>query len=81
MFDEQPDGDPHGECIEEIHRLQKRVKELEEKLTQSSCKILSQNDLSKKHDLIRSILAHHGIIKPHTAMIADLIYGFEELKN
>ena len=22
MFDEQPDGDPHGECAAEIHRLQ-----------------------------------------------------------
>ena len=22
MFDEQPDGDPHGECAVEIHRLQ-----------------------------------------------------------
>lgn len=21
-FDEQPDGDPHGECAAEIHRLQ-----------------------------------------------------------
>ncbi len=22
MFDEQPDGDPHGECAHEIHRLE-----------------------------------------------------------
>ena len=22
MFDEQPDGDPHGECASEIHRLE-----------------------------------------------------------
>lgn len=22
MFDEEPDGDPHGECAAEIHRLQ-----------------------------------------------------------
>ena len=28
MFDEQPDGDPHGECVEEIHRLGKEVSEL-----------------------------------------------------
>ena len=21
MFDEQPDGDPHGECASEIHKL------------------------------------------------------------
>lgn len=25
MFDEQPDGDPHGECAAEIHRLTERV--------------------------------------------------------
>lgn len=25
MFDEQPDGDPHGECAAEIHRLQALV--------------------------------------------------------
>ena len=27
MFDEQPDGDPHGECAAEIHRLQALNKE------------------------------------------------------
>ena len=26
MFDEQPDGDPHGECAAEIHRLQDALK-------------------------------------------------------
>lgn len=29
MFDEQPDGDPHGECAAEIHRLERRFKLLE----------------------------------------------------
>ena len=28
MFDEQPDGDPHGECAAEIHRLQAEVERL-----------------------------------------------------
>ena len=27
-FDEQPDGDIHGECAEEIHRLQAQVEKL-----------------------------------------------------
>lgn len=27
-FDEQPDGDPHGECAAEIHRLQELLREL-----------------------------------------------------
>lgn len=26
MFDEQPDGDPHGECSAEIHRLEELVR-------------------------------------------------------
>lgn len=30
MFDEQPDGDPHGECAEEIHRLTEENKLLRE---------------------------------------------------
>lgn len=29
MFDEEPDGDPHGECAHEIHRLEARISELE----------------------------------------------------
>ena len=28
MFDEQPDGDPHGECAAEIHRLQEALRRL-----------------------------------------------------
>lgn len=28
MFDEEPDGDPHGECAHEIHRLQRQVEVL-----------------------------------------------------
>lgn len=27
-FDEQPDGDPHGECAAEIHRLEQQRDEL-----------------------------------------------------
>lgn len=32
LFDEQPDGDPHGECAAEIRRLEARIAELEAKL-------------------------------------------------
>ena len=28
MFDEQPDGDQHGECAAEIHRLEQQVQAL-----------------------------------------------------
>jgi len=31
-FDEEPDGDPHGECAAEIHRLEKENNELRAKL-------------------------------------------------
>ena len=27
-FDEQPDGDPHGECVAEIHRLEEENRQL-----------------------------------------------------
>ncbi len=30
MYDEQPDGDPHGECAAEIHRLLQRLRDAEE---------------------------------------------------
>lgn len=30
MFDEQPDGDPHGECAAEIHRLTKLLTKIAE---------------------------------------------------
>lgn len=28
-FDIEPDGDPHGQCASEIHRLEQQVKELD----------------------------------------------------
>ncbi len=28
MFDEQPDGNPHGECAAEIHRLEAEITRL-----------------------------------------------------
>lgn len=31
-FDEQPDGDPHGECAAEIHRLEQEIERLQETL-------------------------------------------------
>ena len=27
-FDEQPDGDPHGECAAEIHRLESLLRQI-----------------------------------------------------
>lgn len=34
-FDEEPDGDIHGECAHEIHRLQSRIEQLELELAEA----------------------------------------------
>ena len=34
MFDEQPDGDPHGECAAEIHRLGDLIRKCAKDLTE-----------------------------------------------
>lgn len=34
LFDEEPDGDPHGECAAEIGSLQAEIKRLNDALTQ-----------------------------------------------
>ena len=34
-FDEEPDGDVHGECAHEIHRLQSRIEQLERELVEA----------------------------------------------
>lgn len=30
MFDEEPEGDPHGECVAEIGRLQQALRSIKE---------------------------------------------------
>jgi hypothetical protein len=36
MFDEQPDGDPHGECAAEIHRLERELSEARRLLAEAA---------------------------------------------
>jgi hypothetical protein len=36
MFDEQPDGDPHGECAAEIHRLERELAEAKRLLAEAA---------------------------------------------
>ena len=43
MFDEQPDGDVHGECAAEIRRLQAKVDELTVLLSQAEAMIDEQD--------------------------------------
>ena len=45
MFDEQPDGNPHGECAAEIHRLEAEVVRLRIALNEVvfACRNLKDN--------------------------------------
>lgn len=56
-FDEEPDGDPHGECTAEIARLAAKVSELERELADMTRKrdalfasnLMSASELCRKH--------------------------------
>ena len=51
MFDEQPDGNPHGECAAEIHRLESEVVRLRTALNEVvfSCRTkLNMKDVARK---------------------------------
>tara|TARA_R110000782_G_scaffold256772_1_gene345911 strand:+ start:127 stop:429 length:303 start_codon:yes stop_codon:yes gene_type:complete len=37
--------------------------------------------LSRKHDFVRATLAHHGINNVHTALVADLVHGLDDLRQ
>lgn len=49
MFDEQPDGDPHGECAAEIHRLTEENKTLRDTL-----RGIAESDWNKWDEEVRS---------------------------
>lgn len=53
MFDEQPDGDPHGECAAEIHRLTELVRWAYSKLAYLS---FSEMDDCLKMDEMKLLL-------------------------
>ena len=44
-FDEQPDGDPHGECAEQIRKLEDSVKTLESECNQLNNMSIKQRAL------------------------------------
>ena len=51
MFDEQPDGNPHGECVAEIHRLEAEITRLRTALNEVvfSCRTkLNMKDAARK---------------------------------
>ena len=39
----------------------------------------ADSELSRQHAFVRSTLRHHGILEVHTALVADLIHGLENL--
>jgi hypothetical protein len=41
--------------------------------------VLTDDELGRQHAFVRSTLAHHGISQAHTALVADLIHGLEDL--
>ena len=51
-FDEEPEGDPHGECADEIHKLQAEVE-----LSHKSLKVFrdSLNNVAKQRDAAKEI--------------------------
>jgi hypothetical protein len=57
MFDEKPDGDQHGECAAEIHRLQELVRWAYSKLVYLSFE--SMDDCLKMEEM--KLLLEHGI--------------------
>ena len=57
MFDEEPDGDPHGECAAEIARLQELVRWAYSKLVYRSFE--SMEDCLKMDEM--KLLLEHGI--------------------
>ena len=57
MFDEEPDGDPHGECAAEIHRLQGLLRWAYSKLHGRT--FSSMEDALKLDEL--KLLLEHGL--------------------
>lgn len=66
MFDEQPDGDPHGECAAEIHRLQAEIERLSRELElekEHTSKYVAQFE----HERLRAVVQHIADVPDHLA--------------
>ena len=57
-FDEQPDGDPHGECAIEIHRLQEELaaERAAREKAESECAALRESVIP----LLKDVLGMHS---------------------
>jgi len=82
MFDEQPDGDPHGECADEIRRLTDFIRSRGYRRCDiAACNCLSWHGGHAEDRLreIREAFDHAGIGNGKTvlAMVAELIAALE----
>jgi hypothetical protein len=68
MFDEQPDGDPHGECAAEIHRLTDLVRWAYSKLHHVN---FTRQDDALKLDEMKLLLEHGAPGVPGTHPMRD----------
>ena len=55
MFDEQPDGNPHGECAAEIHRLEAEITRLRTAINDVVFACRTKNNMK---DVARNALFH-----------------------
>lgn len=74
MFDEEPDGDPHGECAEEIRRLGEENERLRTALRFSTnglrhCSRWNISD-EKEKLLMAVVMENEAILKTHNAGVS-----------
>ena len=80
MFDEQHDGDPHGECAAEIHRLEAENAALREWIAECRDTVLypvahADTEVGKRAELLGAatvaLLRPNGEGKPPGAALCD----------
>lgn len=68
MFDEQPDGDVHGECAEEIHRLKEENERLRSALAISTngLRHCSRWNISEETEkaIMTQVIANEALLTP-----------------
>lgn len=57
MFDEEPDGDPHGECAAEIHRLNAELER--ERMRLAACGVVALADTPDSATAAREMNAEY----------------------
>ncbi len=78
MFDEQPDGDPHGECAAEIHKLEAAVEHWRDEWSE----VCNENQLlintcDEANAYIKTLIAERDIYIQGCDLRADEIEQLE----